>query len=123
MLLVGQQSTFPKILFIRNRMKIERLIDEGLMLGGSGMANPADIGVANNGGIDMHGRALEYSEEPTTDDEGDDPHRLQKGNRSPSIIQELKRQSGVFFDDSEVDSDGSEDEGALQPENGYGKGQ
>ena len=32
MMLAGQRSTWPKLLFIQNRMKIEKLIDEGLRL-------------------------------------------------------------------------------------------
>ena len=30
MIRVGQQATFPKLLFLENRLKIERLIEEGL---------------------------------------------------------------------------------------------
>lgn len=30
MIRVGQQATFPKLLFLANRMKVERLIEEGL---------------------------------------------------------------------------------------------
>ena len=30
MIRVGQQATFPRLLFLANRMKVERLIEEGL---------------------------------------------------------------------------------------------
>lgn len=107
MLLAGQQSTFPKLLFLQNRMKIERLIEEGLLLGGSGKADME--GIASRESMHMHGQAMRTS---ATDDDHE-PHPLQKEERRPSVLQELKRQSGVFFDDSEVDGDetgGSEDE-------------
>ncbi|KAA6415379.1 MAG: Patatin-like serine [Lasallia pustulata] len=57
MLQAGQQSTFPKLLFIANRMKIERLIEEGVVMGqGDGAAvgnmskNANGIGKGNGNG-------------------------------------------------------------------------
>jgi len=123
MLRAGQQSTFPKLLFIQNRMKIERLIEEGLLLGGSGQADMEDIATRDRGSMHMHGQAMRSSAEPSTEDESE-PHHLQKEDRRPSVIQELKRQSAVFFDDFEVDGEetgGSEDEVAIELENGHDK--
>lgn len=112
MLLVGQQSTFPKLLFLQNRMKIERLIEEGLLLGGSGRADMEGIASRDRESMHMHGQAMRTS---ATDDEHE-PHHMQKEDRRSSVIQELKRQSGVFFDDSEMEGEetgGSEDEMAV----------
>lgn len=114
MLSAGQQSTFPKLLFLQNRMKIERLIEEGLLLGGSGKADMRDIATSSRESMHMRGQAMRSTELSTNDEHG--PYRLQKENRRASVIQELKRQSGVFFDDSEIDgegSGGSEDETAI----------
>lgn len=41
MIRVGQQATFPKLLFLENRLKIERLIEEGLQ--SSSMDMEADV--------------------------------------------------------------------------------
>lgn len=115
MLVVGQQSTFPKLLFIQNRMKIERLIEEGLLLGGSGKADMEGIANRDRESIHMHGQAIRSSAEPSTEDEHE-PDLLQKEDRRSSILQELKRQSGVFFDDFELDDEEtgiSEDETAV----------
>ena len=115
MLVVGQQSTFPKLLFIQNRMKIERLIEEGLLLGGSGKADMEGIATRDRESMHMHGQAMRSSAEPSTEDEHE-PDLLQKEDRRSSILQELKRQSGVFFDDFELDDEEtgiSEDETAV----------
>lgn len=115
MLLVGQQSTFPKLLFLQNRMKIERLIEEGLLLGGPGKLDTE--GIANRGreSMHMHGQAMRSSAEPLTHDDNE-LSRLQKEDKRASVIEELARQGRVFFDDSEIDGEdtgASEDEAAL----------
>ena len=115
MLLAGQQSTFPKLLFIQNRMKIERLIEEGLLLGGPGKADMEGMATRDRDSMHMHGQAIRSSAELSTEDESEPPH-LQKEDRRLSVIQELKRQGRVFFDDFEVDGDetgGSEDDTAV----------
>ena len=115
MLLVGQQSTFPKLLFIENRMKIERLIEEGLLFGGSGMADMEGLGSRDGGSIHAPGQRMRPSAEPTTEDEDERP-RLKKEDRRASVIQELRRQGSVFYDDSEIDREDtsiSEDETAV----------
>jgi predicted acylesterase/phospholipase RssA len=123
MLQVGQQSTFPKLLFIANRMKIERLVEEGLLLGMAG---------SRKGSMSLRGPAKRLPA-IETDGAGDWRDRNGEGDKklleaqakeerrlsSPSVIEELKWQSGVFFDDSEVDTEGTEeDEGVEVVENG-----
>lgn len=104
-------------------MKIERLIEEGLLLGGSDKADIGGIASRNRESMHMHGQERRISAEPSTNDENE-PYHLQKKDRRSSVIQEIRRQSGVFFDDSEVDgeeSGGSEDEIAVATENGHSR--
>ena len=120
MLLVGQQCTFPKLLFIENRMKIERLIEKGMWLEGSDKTY-----------MHVHHRAIIPPAELSATDEGHGdgeklPYPLPRKRRRPSFIQEIKRQSGVFFDDSEIDGEetgGSEDETAPVTEDAYNESQ
>ena len=107
MLLVGQQSTFPKLLFIENRMRIERLIERGLLLGRSDKMDLEDT-LSNRGSIIQMTRS---SAEPSTEDE-DERSRVKRGDRPASLIQELKRQGSVFYDDSE-ETGTSEGEAAV----------
>ncbi|CAD6593794.1 MAG: hypothetical protein ASARMPRED_007954 [Alectoria sarmentosa] len=120
MLLVGQQSTFPKLLFIENRMKIERLVEEGLLLGGSGKADMESMATRDRESMHMHGQAMRTAE-TSTEDEDERSHPA-KEDRRASVIQELKRQGSVFYDDSEMDGEDtgvSEDEVAVALENGH----
>ncbi|KAI4126368.1 MAG: hypothetical protein LQ347_005000 [Umbilicaria vellea] len=157
MLQTGQQSTFPKLLFIANRMKIERLIEEGVVMGraeraehappahganghGNGHGNGTGTGKGHRSGnssgddvlsLHMQGqrmrnghRALESESETTDDSEADAPVRARAGpHRTPSprpgrkrasgVMEELKRQSGVFWfdeEDSETEAEGAEDD-------------
>lgn len=94
-------------------MKIERLIEEGLLLGGQGMADMDDIAAGDRESMHMHGQAIRAS---ATDDE-QERHHPHTQDRHSSLIEELRRQSGVFFDDSDVDGEetgGSEDETANE---------
>ena len=125
MLLVGQQSAFPKLLFIENRMKIERLIEEGLLLGGSGKADMGGITTKDRESMHMHGQAMRSSAEPSTEDEEESSH-LERQDRRASVIQELKRQGSVFYDDSEIDGEDtgiSDEETAVALENVHDKEQ
>lgn len=111
MLKVGQQSTFPKILFIENRMKIERLIEEGLLLGRQ--SDDTEKAIRLDKIPYLHGQTGVDDVESSSTDE-----QPLIGNliRRPSIIEELKRQSGVFFDNVEgdaEDSDGSDQESSV----------
>lgn len=125
MLLVGQQSTFPKLLFIANRMKVERLIEEGLLLGETGQADMKGIAARDRESVHMHGQAMRTPVEPATEtDEGEAPRALQLEDRRSSVLQEIKRQSGVFFDDVGIDGEEtgeSEDESAVVDHDGHGK--
>lgn len=123
MLLVGQQSTFPKLLFIENRIKIERLIEEGLLLGGSGKADGEGMVLRDRQSMHMHGQAVRSSAEPSTEGEDERSHR-EKEDRRASVVEELKRQGSIFHDDSEIDGEDtgmSEDETAVALENGHDK--
>ena len=161
MLLAGQQSTFPKLLFVRNRMAIERLLDEGLLFGEAGQIDLKDSLVQasltkrdrrRDGSMHVHAEALRtaaaaitsatnaaatspsvvnsqtasHATNSTSKQDLDKEHeaeekdadaaeasRLRKELRRSSVLQEIKRQSGVFFDDDDVDKDteGSEYEG------------
>ena len=111
MLLAGQQSTFPKILFIQNRMKIERVIEEGLLRGVPNSLSHTGDPVRGRDSMHLQGQLLRKSAELSTDDDDDDerPQFLQKEDRRSSVLQEFKRQSEVFFDDHDIDeSDGQE---------------
>ena len=111
MISAGQRSTFPKLLFIENRMKIERLIEEGLLLG-KDRVSPSDMRRGNDS-PHMHGQALRNSvDSGVRRSSTDDPPLLKMNDRRSSVLEELRRQGGVFFDDTEVDgdeTDGSED--------------
>ncbi|KAL9038467.1 MAG: hypothetical protein Q9180_003116 [Flavoplaca navasiana] len=111
MIRAGQRSTFPKLLFIENRMKIERLIEEGLLLG-KDRVSPSDMRRGNDS-PHMHGQALRNSvDSGVRRSSTDDLPLLKMDDRRSSVLEELRRQSGVFFDDTEADgdeTDGSED--------------
>ena len=112
MLFAGQQSAFPKLLFIENRMKIERLIKEGLALGGSGKAGMEGMATGDQQSIQVRGPVMRSSAEPSTEDE-DERYYFGKENRRTNVIQELKRQGSVFHDDSEIEG---EDNGVSESE-------
>ena len=120
MLFVGQQSTFPKLLFIENRMRIERLIEEGLLLGGSGKADMEGMAVKDRENMHMRGHVMRCSAELSTEDEDERSH-FEREDRRASVMQELKRQGSVFHDDSEIDGEDtgmSESETAVALGNG-----
>ena len=102
MLLVGQHSTFPTILFIENRMRIERLIEEGLLSGSSAKTDMEGIAARGQESMHVRGHMIRSSAEPSTEDE-DERFHMKKEDRRASVIRELKRQGRVFHDDSEVD--------------------
>ena len=85
-------------------MKIERLIEEALLLG---KTSPSSNGPTR--GIEsphMHGQALRKSADATTrSPSADEALPLPNVDRRASVLEELRRQSGVFFDD---EGDGEE---------------
>lgn len=102
MLQVGQQSTFPKLLFIANRMKIERLIERGLLLGERGKLDDEQTKIRDDESLHLRGQTMRNYEDTSSADE---QPTVGAPNRRSSAIQELKRQSGVFFDDPEADGE------------------
>lgn len=124
MLHAGQQSAFPKVKFITNRMKIERLIREGLEATTTTVSAP------------LVDRRPESEYMTTMDDVVRDknlpvqapppPRRPQIRKRRSSVIEEMRRQSAVFFDDTDDgegygDSTASEDGSAIAEETGWAK--
>lgn len=108
MLHVGQHSTFPKLLFIANRMKIERLIDEGLTLSrqirqasNDTLITPQDEDRPHLGGQDLRHKIESFSTE--------EPQTPGSPIRRSSAMEEFQRQSGVFFDDPEADGENTDD--------------
>ena len=82
----------------------------------------------DRGSMHMHGPAMRGSGETDTEDERE-IRAMDKDDRRGSVLMELKRQSGVFFDDFEGDGEdtgGSDDEIAVElgdgEENGHGHG-
>ena len=120
MIRAGQQSTFSKLLFIENRMKIETLIEEGLLLGESGKADAEGMVAGDRRSPHLRGQAMRSSAEPSVETvverSNEEVEEEQFG-----MIPELNRHGSVFHDDSELEgeySDMSEDEKALVLENG-----
>ena len=119
MIQVGQTSTFPKLLFIANRMKIERLIEQGLLLGEHGRDSMHLQGQVRRNTITSVGADFESSaseEMPlieTPQSSGVKSPALSRhnsGRRLSGTMEELRRQSLVFFDDPDAeaeDTDGS----------------
>lgn len=115
MLHVGQHSTFPKLLFIANRMKIERLIDEGLLLSRQDKQSSSNTTTTSRDDdrLDLRGQDIGHKvDSPSTDE--------QQASRSPlrrsSAMEEFQRQSGVFLDDPEAD--GEDTDGSLDDDSG-----
>jgi predicted acylesterase/phospholipase RssA len=104
MLQVGQQSAFGKLLFIANRIKIERLIEHGLLIHGQNSVPLPSGGSHRPGSLHLHGQEMRDANEMDGASDGEDfivtPIRTR---RSSGMMEELMRQSGVFFDDSEKD--------------------
>lgn len=97
MIQAGQLSTFPKLLFLSNRMKIERLIEEGLLLGRQGKENPGSTTDRDDESFHLHAHEMRDGAGGSSGDE--QPLLEHHEKRRSSMIQEIKRQSGVFFDD------------------------
>ena len=114
MLQVGQSSTFPKLLFVANRMKIERLIKQGSLLQDSENGPPKSVHLPERPVISKLEQSVGRME---NDGIANKVTRLgdlegNMGRRSSSVMEELRRQGSVFFDDSDGGdvSDGSASE-------------
>lgn len=106
MLHAGQQSAFPKVMFITNRMKIERLVREGV----------------DRFSVERRHQGLESEYLTTMNEVVEDKmqqqrqtqaQRPQLRQRRGSVLEEMRRQSAVFFDDTD-DGDGYEDTTASE---------
>jgi predicted acylesterase/phospholipase RssA len=129
MIHVGQQSTFPKIQFIQNRLKVENQIMKGLQESKTGgrSLSPALSRRLHNAESE-HSVPLEkrldenlperegssYKDESRFVDLSDSMSQSTASSRPQtpssrrgSIMEEMRRQSAVFFDDA--DSHGDED--------------
>ena len=115
----GQSSAFPKLLFVANRIKIERPIERGLLLGqrdGGAAGRPPSFHV--------HGSAMRSSaaEDSSAGEEGEvvkrrsPPSRRTLERHSSGVMEELLRQSGVFFDDVQADGDEATDDSTAEEE-------
>ncbi|KAH8700587.1 patatin-like phospholipase domain-containing protein [Talaromyces proteolyticus] len=118
MIQIGQQSAFPKIQFIQNRMKIENLIMQGLLRNSpSGGREPSPL-LSRRHDVQNHEPADTLHSEPETIS----PYHLDVPNpsktgysvgynhhRRNSVMEEMRRQSAVFFDDSDVYGDESDE--------------
>lgn len=116
MIQAGQQSTFPKLLFLANRMKIERLIEEGLLLGKEGKKTQEGATLRDDESLHLHGQELRNDVDSSSAEEL--PLLRHESRRSSSMMQELKRQSGVFFDDVEAEGDET-DTSAVDDDDGH----
>ncbi|KAL8722921.1 MAG: hypothetical protein Q9225_000691 [Loekoesia sp. 1 TL-2023] len=104
MIRAGQRSAFPKLLFLENRTKIERLVEGGLLLPGEEGVN--DRSGRGNDSPHMHGHPLRILAGSAADSSlADELPPLRMADRRSSMLEELRRQSGVFFDDIEDDGD------------------
>ena len=123
MLQVGQQSTFGKLLFIANRMKIERMIEKGLL---QNRAPSGSTNIRDSMHLGGHARRIASQDMEaaisSSDDDGIEmaihtPRTDASGSqrRGSSILAELKRQSGVFFDDSFDDEPTDASDVELEP--------
>lgn len=123
MIQVGQQSTFPRLMFIANRMKIERLIESGLS------ASPQQSRVLSERDLQKLIKSARAQGEAVpsyittrsdrlgirADTESSDSEQENRPDlvRRHSVLEELSRQSRVFYDDLDVDDTGVSEEDGL----------
>jgi predicted acylesterase/phospholipase RssA len=129
MIHVGQQSAFPKIQFIQNRLKVENEIMKGLQESKTGgrSLSPVLSRRLHNTESEHSGPVEEHLDENLSDREGSSykdqsrfidlsdtmsqstasPRPQTPNSRRGSIMEEMRRQSAVFFDDA--DSYGDDD--------------
>jgi hypothetical protein len=133
MLREGQQSTFPKIQFINNRMKLEKVIVEGLKRGlstGIGQITtplsrpslpPTDEERRDYHPVDLQTERADRShQEPQV--EGNTQETVKSSTSRPvsrrrnSVLEEIRRQSAIFFDDTDDTAPSEDDNVILEPE-------
>ena len=89
-------------------MKIERLIDEGLMLSREDqqLSFNTQTTSRDDGRLDLRGQDIGQKVDSSSMDE---PKSSQSPLRRSSTMEEFQRQSGVFFDDPEADCEDTDD--------------
>ena len=114
MLRTGERSCWPRIRFISNRLKIERTILEGLQgnqdqrVSEEPPSYPSDEQAAETGQIGAQTRTIGSSPSLKVHDavRGRIASLSPVGvRRQSSIVEEVKRQSAVFFDDVETEGE------------------
>ena len=98
-------------------MKIETLIEEGLLLGEFGKADAEGMVAGDRRSMHLRGQVMRSSAEPEIERSNEGVKEEQFG-----MIQELKLHESLFHDDSELEGEGSdvsEDATALVLENGH----
>lgn len=129
MIQVGQQSAFPKIQFIKNRLNIETAIMRGLqecsITGGRSLSpilsrrchypehEPSDALIErldenlperhNDSGYKSESHYVDFSDNMSHSTSSSRPQT--PGSRRGSLMEEMRRQSAVFFDDSDLYGD------------------
>jgi hypothetical protein len=111
MLTAGQRSCWPRIKFICNRLKIERVILEGLRRNG-------DHDRVENAALPVEGSLVAEPLVNETWERANNGRNVQVRNLTPerraslssvglrrqsSLVEEVRRQSAVFFDDAETE--------------------
>jgi hypothetical protein len=119
MINAGQQSTFPKIQFIKNRLKIENAIMRGLQqyssTGGRSLSPILSrrMQAPELEAADALSQRLDASFPERHEDGGSryvdvsdsGSSRPQTPTRRGSLMEEIRRQSAVFFDDADIYND------------------
>ena len=122
MIKVGERSVWPRIRFIENRLKVERIVLEGLkssMTPQSGASTPNHLQEQQKADI-SRGLNEKLFDADQPDSDADDEVFMPPPRRHSSMFQELSRQASVLWDDEGAteaeDEDGTsttEDEDAL----------
>ncbi len=102
MIRVGQRSCWPKVRFISNRMKVERVILEGLRRGGpidDGQRVPNPVQEQQAEEALLRARRQPSAGLPTAESIHDDEYVERTARRQSSILKELSRQASVFWQD------------------------
>ncbi len=121
MLRVGEKSAWPKIRFIDNRMKVEKMVVEGLRSSGTRDDHGPSSYVRENQEQDLVGDEKDAQNSSKWNGVHDllwkrrkkpDQDRMSPLRRHSSIFEEVKRQSSVFFDD-DAESDEADEGGSA----------
>lgn len=122
MIKVGERSCWPRIRFISNRLKVERVILEGIKRSTSprdGTQTPTHAEEQQNADMGREVRErLQFEVHDSGDEHSDYDRKMPPPRRQSSILQEIGRQAAVLWNDEpgEIEDDGAsttEDEDAL----------